>query len=467
MTTRPELYPSQQRAVNAIVHGLRHGAIGGKGTSRGVLLASEQGTGKTPMSIETVNAMGYQRILVLCQDSLRFMWAKRIREWQRLGHPIYHIQAEALDVYGSDFLAKLAYGWVILNYDIAHRVDGLKSRPWDLVICDEAVALKSYNARRTTAVIGGAFSQAIPTRKWLMLSGNFAPNRIEEISAPLETVDPDRWNFQKLVDECYAEVDSIEDGRVIGTLRPGALTNLQHKLRQTVLVRLLKEDVLKDLPPKTYADPITVRLPSGRLRDSLSNMLETRRRLYAQLFNEKDPAERASIQAHLRGLEAAICEFAGTSSYRINAVVEWLLGQKDKVVVFAYHRDAVQDLVHKLRRAGRAVEGFTGENTKDAQDIVERFQDEKGRQFLVCNMQVGGVGHDLFAANLVVFAELNFSNHLMSQSEDRVHRIGQKRPVTIMHFVLEPSLDWLILDRMKEKREIGDLAFNPHKPHPV
>ena len=101
--TAPALFPGQVASVEAVLHGLRHGSVTGEGTARGVLLSDEQGTGKTAVSIVAANAMGFQRILIVCPASLRAVWEEQIERWQTLNRLIFHLTADNVGLYRPIF----------------------------------------------------------------------------------------------------------------------------------------------------------------------------------------------------------------------------------------------------------------------------------------------------------------------------------------------------------------------------
>jgi SWI/SNF-related matrix-associated actin-dependent regulator 1 of chromatin subfamily A len=295
------LFDGQLASVEQVLHGLRHGSVTGTGTARGVLLADEQGTGKTAVSVVAVNTMGFGRILIVCPASLRSTWRTEIRRWQTLKHLIYDVTADNLDMYPPDFIARLSSGWVIVNYDLVHKIPALKATLWDLLICDEAVALKSHQARRTTAVFGGVYRkrrvEPIPANKYLLLTGTPIPNRIEELATLVEILDPDNWTFKRLVSEYYEGDPEVDKQRQVTGI-PRNLHILQAKLRQTIMVRCLKEEVLKKLPPKVYV-PLTLPLnPFSIVGMNFARMFKTRTILLRKL--QKHPNDR-ELQRQLHG----------------------------------------------------------------------------------------------------------------------------------------------------------------------
>jgi len=462
--TDREFKGGQEDSIRAVIHCLQHGSVKGTGTARGVLLADEQGTGKTPCTIVTANTLGYQRILVVCPAALRQNWDIEIRRWQTLNHPVYHLRAENCGVYSPTFLRDLSCGWVIINYDILYKYPGIKDAAWDLVVCDEAIALKSHRARRTTAVLGGVYNrkriQPLIANKYLFLSGTPIPNRIEEITTLVEALDPDNWSFKQLFKEHYDErgrqVD--ENRRVTGT--PRNLHILQNKLRQSVMVRSLKDEVL-DLPPKTYEDRL-IELPSLTMEIEFETKHLARKILLGKLRKRGlSKAARQDLRLKLNEIQELMIHMSGACSFKIEAILQDLLQCKEKVVLFAYHHGVIQEYAERLRQAGRKVVVLTGDNTKQTQQIVQRFQSDPEVQFFIGNMKVAGQGITLTAASLAVFAELDWSPGVMEQCEDRLHRIGQNKPVKVMRYLLEYSLDAVVAGALARKAHNSRIALNP------
>jgi SWI/SNF-related matrix-associated actin-dependent regulator 1 of chromatin subfamily A len=152
---------------------------------------------------------------------------------------------------------------------------------------------------------------------------------------------------------------------------------------------------------------------------------------------------------------------AGACSYKIDAIVADLLEYQEKVVIFAYHHGVIETYAERLRQAGRKVVVLTGDNTKQTDQIVRQFQTDPEIQFFVGNMKVAGQGLTLTAASVAVFAELDWSPGVMEQCEDRLHRIGQEKPVKIIRYLLEHSLDGVVVGALGRKLNNSRIALNP------
>jgi SWI/SNF-related matrix-associated actin-dependent regulator 1 of chromatin subfamily A len=463
-----ELSEGQLQSVRDIIHVFEHGAVKGTGTARGALLADEQGCGKTLVTIAVADAMDYQLMLVVVPQALRENWGREIRRWKE-GHPqIYQLTAETIGLYPPGYFRDLTAGWVIVNYDILHKCPELKEKVWDLCVCDESIALKTRHARRTAAVFGGAYRkryyEPISAKKYLMLTGTPMPNRIDEIVTVVEALDPANWSLQGIIKNYYEHGYHIDaSGRITGVARN--LHILQRRLRETVMVRSLKADVL-DLPEKHH-ERISVPLNDAALAEWFEERMAWRVKLLAMIRDEKKAKLRAELQAKLNAVQARLAHVAGLVPSKIDAVVEYLLPQNEKVVMFARHRDVVAAYVNRLQKAGRGVVFLTGDNSRKAQKLVERFTRDSKIQFFVANMHVGGQGLNLQVANHVVLAELDWSPAVMEQCEDRCHRMGQTRPVKIVYFVLQHSIEEVMVGSMSRKVRMMRVALNPPKPQLV
>jgi hypothetical protein len=129
---------------------------------------------------------------------------------------------------------------------------------------------------------------------------------------------------------------------------------------------------------------------------------------------------------------------------------------ESKVIIFAYHRDVMEQLRAHFN-AARIWGGMSGE-AKQAE--VDRFQNDPSCRVFVGQFEAAGVGITLTAASTVVMAELEWVPGNLSQAEDRAHRIGQEERVLIQHLVLEGSLDATMARRVVDKQDVIDRTLD-------
>ncbi len=141
-----------------------------------------------------------------------------------------------------------------------------------------------------------------------------------------------------------------------------------------------------------------------------------------------------------------------TGACKHNSVLSYLMQCRQKTVVFGWHRALIEDLASKLRQAGRGVVTYIG-GTKEPGKVVERFQEDGRIQFFLGNLDCASTSITLTAAHHVVLAEQSWVPSDEDQSIARVWRTGQKRPVSVVKFVLENSLDERMEAAQDRKRE--------------
>ena len=138
----------------------------------------------------------------------------------------------------------------------------------------------------------------------------------------------------------------------------------------------------------------------------------------------------------------------------INHVLD-TLENENQIVVFFHHKDLLRGVQDALSEKDISYTVLTGDTPNKArQTAVEDFQDGKARVFLG-TMGAAGVGITLTAARTVIFAELpgDWNPSTLLQSEDRLHRIGQKNNVLIQYLVLKGSIEARIADIVCGKDE--------------
>ena len=430
------LTKGQPKSIGDTIHVLRHGAVEGTGTARGALLADEMGTGKTIVAIVAANTLEFRRILVICPANLRETWVREIRAWQTLGHLV--IPVKATSQYEHAFLPSITSAWVVINYEILSRYPEIKAHPWDLLISDESHLLKNFKARRTCEIFGGKYQgqriEPIPIEKALLLSGTPFLNRPDELYPQISYLDPTNWpTFKGFVEHYYEADASVDDERRV-TGEPRNLSELQRKLRNTIMVRQLKCDVL-DLPPKVYEQKwVDHTQPLDALPDWLGDMRRQIAITQRKLRKAKSRVERHELRERLNKLLEDVRYEVGVAKF--NDVLAYLMRRTEKTLVFAYHLEIIEGLATALRGAGRDVVTLTG-LTRDPTAVVQHFQESPDCLFFIGNIRAAGIGITLTAACHVVFAELDWTPAVHHQAEDRAHRIGQSEQVKVVTFILD------------------------------
>jgi len=441
----------------------------------GTLIGDEMGLGKTIQAIGFANSISARGILVVAPASLLLNWRNEIKRWQTLDLPIFVIRP------GKVFTGKTE-GWYIINYDIVSRYEAqLKATPWDLAVFDECQYMKTRSAQRTLTLLGGTRKDKttkervkvdpVPAARKLMLTGTPIMNRPAELFPILHHLDPKRWSTWSGFAKRYCGGVMTRNG--FDASGASNLDELNARLRETVMVRRLKADVLTELPAKRR-QIVTLDVDDESVAAIVRREVEVFERTEAAIAAASAEMQRAEAEgdevkykdavAKLKAAQGiAFTEMAlvrhETAVAKLPTVIEHLKQTTGKVLVFAWHKDVVDGICEAMRDEG--VVSITGETQNEKrQPIVEQFQKDENIRFFVGNIKAAGVGLTLTASSHVVFAELDWTPSSVSQAEDRAHRIGQRESVLVQHIVLDGSLDAKMAKLIVQKQKIIDNALD-------
>ena len=429
----------------------------------GVLIGDEMGLGKTIQAIGIVNVdTSIDSVIIICPKSLKLNWKREIEKW--LVRP--------LTVGITDKNIWPATDIVIVNYDALGKFSAqATAHEWGACIVDEAHLIKNSKTVRSKNV------KAIKSRRKIRLTGTPIANRPVELYNIVCDLDPswaNFWNYAKR----YCQAHKTRFGWEMG----GAsnLDELQQKLRETVMVRRLKTEVLTELPRKirqiieVEGDPEQTK--AIRFEQDFEERSEDRlANLRAAVELSKAESEEAYLQAVANLREASELEFSEmtrlryqTAMVKVPAVIDHVLGileddDSQKVIIAAHHHDVIDSLADGLKDFNPVV--LTGETKLvDRQGAVDRFQTDESCRVFIGSITAAGVGITLTRANLVVFAELDWVPGNVTQMEDRAHRIGQTETGLIQHLVIAGSIDARMAQILVEKQKLIDQALDVNHP---
>lgn len=458
-----------------------------------VLFGDEMGLGKTIETIGVINAdPTMKKILIVCPASLKLNWKAELEKWLVRDFTI-HVH-KSINEWNSD--ADI----VIINYDIMKKFHNeIHSTFWDMIIADECHYLKNPKAKRTKEIVGEYFNfkkmttteinevlekfnveksndwgmqlGELVARRKLFLTGTPIPNKVIEIWPIVHYLAPKEfYNFVGFAKRYCGAGSNGYGWDLSGATN---LEELQEKLRLSVMIRRLKKDVLKELPPK-YRQVIEMSL-TGKRAEIVNNEIEFMEELELRLTELKVKVELAKISdnpedygeavANLR--KATMVAFDDMSRVRhetalakVPDVIKFLedATENHKVVVFAHHRDVIEKIHESFGdHAVKLYGGMSEEKKKEAED---RFNNDPNITLFVGSIKAAGVGLNLQVASHVVFAELDWVPGNITQAEDRTHRIGQTKNVLCQHLVLEGSLDAHMAKKLVAKQDVIDRVLD-------
>lgn len=441
---------------------------------RGTLLADEMGLGKTIEAIGVINKLGLRRVLVICPASLKINWERELRKWITVpGVSIGVLNGKNttydINIVNYDQLKK----WTLRVKNLGKKDQEITwcpffDRRWELLVMDEAHYAKNPKAQRSQL----AYSLCQTSDRLIFITGTPIMNRPAELY-PLAHVlgAPFAEKFWP-----YARRYCAARHNGYGWDFSGAsnLEELQRKLRESIMIRRMKADVMPELPPKRRQ---IIELP---ITPETRELVQQQGRWYDQF-----EANTATLQRQIDNMEPGTAEYRNavkrlheytqasfeeisairheTAVAKIPQVIEHvrdLLESVDKLVVFAHHHDVINAI--KAAFPDIAV-SLTGENTlKQRQAAVDAFQNVPDVRLFVGSIQAAGVGLTLTAASNAVFAELDWVPSNLTQAEDRLHRKGQENSVLIQHLVIDGSIDAKLAKTVIKKQAVLDASLNPN-----
>lgn len=425
-------------------------------THHNLLIADEMGLGKTIQAIGIHNDMGApKRVLVVCPAYLKLNWRKEFIAWMIGSKPIKIVDSKTN-------YAPEAEEIVIINYEILKKhMTALRSKNFDLLIVDEAHFIKSPDAQRTKAVA------ALRASRKIALTGTPALNRPIElypiISLLMGKEAPQYWTFARTF--CGAKKGPFGMD-VRGCSNP---FKLQQMLRSTIMVRRLKKDVLKELPPKQRQ--IIELPPTGKIRmilDMERQIWAPHEETIAALRLRRDEAELADDDETFQEMAKAISKqiaigFTEMAKIRVELSLhkapliaahlnDVMHGNQDKFIVFFHHKQALHLLAEEMREHKPLV--ITGDvPVQERNQLVEAFQGNPEHRLIIGTIGAMGTGVTLTASSTVIMAELDWRPGILAQAEDRAHRIGQRDSVLCQYFLFEDSVDSKMISGIIHKME--------------
>lgn len=413
-----------------------------------VLLADEQGLGKTIQVIEYLNIAniaGNRRVLIICPASLKLNWQ---RELLRFGSK-FSFYAKVIrhgkdKIVGRSVITGEKHNVVIVNYDLLKSPIVLDEiiafNPTD-VIGDEAHYLKNAKTSRAK-LVAKIIAKA---KKVILVTGTPILNRPIEVHNLLKMISPDTMApYEDYRRFAYRFCEAHEGRWGFDVSGASNVEELGGRLRATCMIRRLKKDVLEQLPEKTLQI-----IPFEQDKHTKKIIEQKEYRYTFNIEDLKKHPEKGGVGelAEIRH-ELALAKLPESINYIYD-----LMESVDKLVIFAHHRDVI-DHLHGMLKVYKPVVLTGGMSAEHKQKAVDSFQNDNETRIFIGQIQAAGTGLTLTKASDVVFVETSWVPGEIHQAIDRCHRIGQKSNVTARFLVVEKSLDEHMLKTIFDKEKI-------------
>ncbi|MBR58165.1 MAG: helicase [Myxococcales bacterium] len=403
----------------------------------GALLADDMGLGKTLQVLCALEG----RTLVVAPTSVLHNWAQEIEKFRPgLRAKIYHGPRRKLD--GDWDVLLTTYAILRLDAEV------LAAESWGTVVLDEAQAIKNVSSQVTKA------AYTLNARFRVAMTGTPVENRLEELWSIFHFVNRGLLGGYSDFKERY--VDPIVQGDL------PSIERLRKRIRPFVL-RRLKRDVAKELPPRT--DMVLHSELSSNERDAYDSIrAASRAEVMEQL--EAGGSVMKALESLLR-LRQAACHLnlvpgqSSATSSKMELLLEKLqdvVWEDHKALVFSQWTSLLDEVEPLLEKQGINYLRLDG-STRDRAGVVKSFQDSAGPPVLLISLKAGGTGLNLTAADHVFLLDPWWNPAVEDQAADRAHRIGQERPVMVYRMVSLETVEERILVLQEKKRALSDAAL--------
>tara|TARA_R100001079_G_scaffold105868_1_gene73496 strand:- start:1399 stop:2835 length:1437 start_codon:yes stop_codon:yes gene_type:complete len=326
-----------------------------------------------------------------------------------------------------------------------------------LMAIDESTTIKTPTAKRTKNIVG--LRELAKYRR--ILTGSPVTNSPLDLFSQCQFLDPwllDHSSYYTFRAR-YSVMKSINLGSrsvnvVVGYRN---LSELSEKI-QSFSERVLKDDCL-DLPKKTYMKRmVTMTGPQEKVYK------EMKKYAVAQLDGKE--VTTSTVMVQLMRLHQITCgHFTADDGTvqeipcrRVDELLDILDEVEGKVVIWSHYQKDVQRIIKEIKKKfgeGTVVDYYGLTPSDDRQNNIKKFQEDDKCRFFVGTTQTGGYGITLTAASTMIYFSNGYDLEKRQQSEARIDRIGQEKPMTYIDIMTEETIDEKIVKALRKKINIA------------
>ncbi|CAI5513267.1 unnamed protein product, partial [Closterium sp. Naga37s-1] len=478
------------------------------------ILADEMGLGKT---LQSISLLGYLHEfkgisgphIVVAPKSTLGNWIKELHRFcPSLRAFKFHGNQDERTHMRSHMLQPGKFDVVVTSYEmVIKEKTAFRRLSWRYIIIDEAHRIKNENSILSKTM------RLFSSNYRLLITGTPLQNNLHELWALLNFLLPEIFSSAEAFDSWFQLSDGEDQQEVVQQL---------HKVLRPFLLRRLKSDVERGLPPKketilkvgmsevqrNYYRALLQKdievLNSGGERSRLLNIAMQLRKCcnHPYLFQGAEPGPPFITDEHL--IEASgkmvlldrllpklkardsrvlifsqmtrlldiledYCMFRGHQYCRIDGNTG---GDEREAAIEEFNKEGSETFIFLLStRAGglginlatadimtRLLDGNAGGDEREA--AIEEFNKEGGETFIfLLSTRAGGLGINLATADIVIIYNSDWNPQADLQAMDRAHRIGQKKEVQVFRFCTEHTIEEKVIERAYKKLALDALII--------
>ena len=427
----------------------------------------EMGTGKTKVAIDNAAYLfkekQIQLVIVIAPNSVYQNWIKEIET---------HCPVEDYNIFVHKVDKKFQYladklNFYLINVEAFSHQSGVQTLMpillnlgrYTMMILDESTTIKNREAKRTKAICKLGTMAGYKR----ILTGSPITKSPLDLYTQCSFLSPSLLGFKSFLSfrnrYCMMEPIPVSNDRVI--MIPKYFINL-HELEdklKSFSYRVRKEDCL-DLPEKIYQQrfvefTIEQKRVYKQMQEQAFAIIQDQEVSFANKLTEMLKLHQV-CNGFLKTNEGAIVELEDCP--KLKELIKVIEEGDGKFIIwtnYIHNIESICKLLKKLYGDKSVVSIYGAVSVEDRTIAVNKFQSDPDVKFFVGNPTTGGYGLTLTAASYVVYFSNSYNLEVRQQSEDRAHRIGQKKNVTYVDILMRNSIDMLIVSALQRKIKIS------------
>jgi len=445
-TTRLEdsLFAFQRYGADTIVKALSQ-------PPHAFILADEQGTGKTHTTLAAIKSMGDKvgQVLIVCPASGREEWERIIQHYTTSSYTV---------VIGRDCL-RTRVKYLITSYNAFWRYQDDITQ-MSMVVLDEFHRMKNPGAKRTQAIL------EMDVKYKLLVSGTPLLNRPAELWTGLHFMLPDEYPSYSSFVRRYCHMIKVpvrakNSRRTFNIEVPKGSKN-EAELRGIIkpkMIRRLRSEVLDQLPPRTtqvlYTDL------GGKQKKAYEQKVKTLKDLAERAYADMGALSVARLKAF--GELRMLCQMdreTGSSSKLdlMEEVLQDIVAGGHKAFVITPFVAVAEEIHQRLKWASSVL--VTGQTDQEAATKRRRSFQAGKQQVYVGTIHKNMESLTLTEASFCIFVGKDLVPAVNKQVADRIYRIGQEKPVTVIELLTRETVETRIEEMLMRKNRVFDMIVN-------
>ncbi|KAF5891766.1 SWI/SNF-related matrix-associated actin-dependent regulator of chromatin subfamily A member 5-like, partial [Clarias magur] len=431
------------------------------------ILADEMGLGKT---LQTIALLGYLKHyrnipgphMVLVPKSTLQNWMNEFRHWVPSLRAVCLIGDKvARAAFIRDVMMPGEWDVCVTSYEMVIREKSVfKKFNWRYMVIDEAHRIKNEKSKLSEIV------REFKTTNRLLLTGTPLQNNLHELWSLLNFLLPDVFNSASDFDSWFDTNNCLGDQKLVERL---------HAVLRPFLLRRIKQEVEKSLPPKKEVKiylglskmqrewytrilmkDIDILNSAGKMdKMRLLNILMQLRKCcnHPYLFDGAEPGPPYTTDTHLVTNSGKILA--------LDKLLPKLHEQGSRVLIFSQMTRVLDILEDYCMWRGYVYCRLDGNTPhEDRHQAIEKFNAPNSTKFIfMLSTRAGGLGINLATADVVILYDSDWNPQVDLQAMDRAHRIGQKKPVRVFRFITENTVEERIVERAEMKLRLDSIVI--------